>query len=163
MQRYTDYFIWRTATRRWRQVKVTVFQIPDAVDTVVCAPDDGWRYHPKNVEQSPDKIKCVTLHFVGYILEIEIIIPKQHQLTVSITEIDFVNCAVRAEYLNIMNLNFGLSVAEARLRSEINTLEICGGQIALGEAYLRVLQVFSVNIIHRHLHQHVPLTRSTNG
>jgi len=25
--------------------------VPDAVDTVVCAPDDGWRYHPKHVEQ----------------------------------------------------------------------------------------------------------------
>ena len=28
--------------------------IPDAVDTVVCAPDDGWRYHPKHVERFPD-------------------------------------------------------------------------------------------------------------
>jgi hypothetical protein len=28
--------------------------VPDAVDTVVCAPDDGWRYHPKYVEQFPD-------------------------------------------------------------------------------------------------------------
>jgi len=27
---------------------------PDAVDTVVCAPDDGLRYHPKNVEHFPD-------------------------------------------------------------------------------------------------------------
>jgi hypothetical protein len=45
-----------------------VWQIPDAVDTVVCAPDDGWRYHPKHVEQFPDIIKCVTLH-LGYILE----------------------------------------------------------------------------------------------
>jgi hypothetical protein len=25
-----------------------------AVDTVVCAPDDGWKYHPKHVEQFPD-------------------------------------------------------------------------------------------------------------
>jgi len=31
-----------------------VRQIPDAVDTVVCAPDDGWKYHPKHVEQFPD-------------------------------------------------------------------------------------------------------------
>ena len=52
-----------------RQVAVTVSQIPDAVDTVVCAPDDGWRYHPKHVEQFPDKINCVTLHLVGYILD----------------------------------------------------------------------------------------------
>jgi len=29
---------------RWRQVAATVWLIPDAVDTVVCAPDDGWRY-----------------------------------------------------------------------------------------------------------------------
>jgi hypothetical protein len=48
---------------------VTVSQIPDAVDTVACAPDDGWRYHPKHVEQFPDKINCVMLHVVGYRLE----------------------------------------------------------------------------------------------
>ena len=48
---------------------VAVWQIPDAVDTAVCAPDDGWRYHPKHLEQFPDKINCVTLHLVGYILE----------------------------------------------------------------------------------------------
>ena len=41
----------------------------DSVDTVVCAPDDKWNYHPKHVEQFPDKINCVTLHLVGYILE----------------------------------------------------------------------------------------------
>jgi hypothetical protein len=32
-------------------------QIPDAVDTVVCASDDGWWYYPKHVEQFPDKNK----------------------------------------------------------------------------------------------------------
>ena len=32
------------------------------VDTVVCAPDDGWRCHPKHVKQFPDKINCVKLH-----------------------------------------------------------------------------------------------------
>jgi len=31
-----------------------------------CAPDDGWLYHPKHVEQFPDKINCLTLHLVGY-------------------------------------------------------------------------------------------------
>jgi hypothetical protein len=31
-----------------------MWQIPDAVNTVVYAPDDGWRYHPKHVEQFPD-------------------------------------------------------------------------------------------------------------
>ena len=36
--------------------------------TVVCAPDDGWNYHSKHVEQFPDIINCVTLH-LGYVLE----------------------------------------------------------------------------------------------
>jgi hypothetical protein len=54
---------------RWRQIAVTALQIPDAVDTVVCAPDDGWRYQPKHVEQFPDKINCVMSNLVGYILE----------------------------------------------------------------------------------------------
>jgi hypothetical protein len=54
---------------RQRQIAVTVWQIPDVVDTVFCAPDDGWWYHPKHAEQFPDKINCVTLHLVGYILE----------------------------------------------------------------------------------------------
>jgi hypothetical protein len=56
---------------RKRQVAITVWQIPDAVDTVVWAPDNGWCYHPKHVEQFPDKIHvyCVMLHLVGYILE----------------------------------------------------------------------------------------------
>jgi hypothetical protein len=44
-------------------------QVPDTVDTVVCAPDDGWWYHPKHVEQFPDKINCVMLRLVGHILE----------------------------------------------------------------------------------------------
>jgi len=33
--------------------------MPDAVDTVICAPDDGWRNHPKHVEQFTDEINCV--------------------------------------------------------------------------------------------------------
>jgi hypothetical protein len=28
--------------------------ITDAVDTVLCAPDDWWKYHLKHVEQFPD-------------------------------------------------------------------------------------------------------------
>ena len=46
-----------------------VGKIPDAVDTVVCASDDRWWYHPKHVEQFPDKINFVALHLVGYMLE----------------------------------------------------------------------------------------------
>jgi len=29
----------------------------------------GYGYHPKLVEQFSDKINCVTLHLVGYVLE----------------------------------------------------------------------------------------------
>jgi hypothetical protein len=53
----------------WVCGAVTVWQIPDVVDTVVCAPDDGWWYQPKYIEKFPDKINCVTLHLVVYILE----------------------------------------------------------------------------------------------
>jgi hypothetical protein len=40
--------------------------VTNTVNTVVCAPDEGWKYHPKYVEQFPDKINSVTLHLVGY-------------------------------------------------------------------------------------------------
>jgi len=43
--------------------------MPGAVDTVVCAPNDVWWYHPKHVEQFPGEINCVTLHLVGRTLE----------------------------------------------------------------------------------------------
>jgi hypothetical protein len=37
--------------------------IPDAVDTVVCVPDDGWKYHPKHVEQFPNINKLYNVAF----------------------------------------------------------------------------------------------------
>jgi hypothetical protein len=40
--------------------------------TVVRVPDDEWWYHTKPVEQFPDKINCITLHLVGYVLEYSI-------------------------------------------------------------------------------------------
>ena len=33
--------------------------VPDAVNTIICAPNDGWRDHPKHVEQFTDKINCI--------------------------------------------------------------------------------------------------------
>ena len=35
-------------------VAVTVLLMPATVATVIWAPDDGWRYHPKHVEQFAD-------------------------------------------------------------------------------------------------------------
>jgi len=54
---------------RKRQIAIIVWQIPGAVDTVVCAPDVGKWYHRKHVEQFLDKINCVTLHLIGHILK----------------------------------------------------------------------------------------------
>jgi len=60
------YSIWYLSHRycylplQW-QVAVMVWQIPDALDTVICAPDDGWWYHPKHVEQFPDKNKLCNI------------------------------------------------------------------------------------------------------
>jgi len=36
-------------------------QLPDAVITVICAPDDGWSYHPKHVERAVYRniINCI--------------------------------------------------------------------------------------------------------
>ena len=39
--------------------------VPDAVDIVICVPDDGWRNHPKHIEQFTDKINCVHFNHVG--------------------------------------------------------------------------------------------------
>jgi len=54
-----NYSIWYWSDRLcylslwWRSWKVaeTVWPVPDALITVICAPDDGWSYHPKHVEQ----------------------------------------------------------------------------------------------------------------
>jgi hypothetical protein len=46
--------------------------IPDAVDTGVCAPDDGWKYHPKHVEQFPEINKLCNVEscwiYIGILL-----------------------------------------------------------------------------------------------
>jgi hypothetical protein len=45
-----------------------------AVDTVACAPDDRWKYHPKHVEQFPDINKlcnvasCWIYEYIGILL-----------------------------------------------------------------------------------------------
>jgi hypothetical protein len=55
-------------------IHVPVWQIPDAVDTVVCAPDDGWKYHPKHVEKFPyinklcDVASCWLYEYIGILL-----------------------------------------------------------------------------------------------
>ena len=78
MQRYTVYL--ETAlhvssvTTTHHQERIQLYLQPLLFVTLLLllaasAPDDGWRYHRKHVEQFPDKINCVKLHLVGYILE----------------------------------------------------------------------------------------------
>ena len=75
-------------------VAVTVWQIPDAVDTVVCAPDDGWWYHPKHVEQFSDKVNCVALHLVWHILEYVIRIQNLKAAKVNPSTLNTEHCRV---------------------------------------------------------------------
>jgi hypothetical protein len=60
-----------TASGIFHTVTVTIAagNCNGVTNTVVCAPDDGWWYHPKHVVQFLNKINCVMLHLVGYILE----------------------------------------------------------------------------------------------
>ena len=70
------YSIWYLSTRYCylplsRQVAVAVWQVTDAVNTVVCAPDDEWRYHPKHVEQFPGinklcNVACCWIYILEY-------------------------------------------------------------------------------------------------
>ena len=76
MQLYTVYFIWKLLSM-FRVVPPPIIRAQTTASTesdishtvTVCAPDDRWWYHPKHVEQFPDKINCVNLHLVGYISE----------------------------------------------------------------------------------------------
>ena len=84
---------------RYQQIAVTVWQIPDVVDTVVCAPDDGWWYYPKHVEQFPDKINCVKLHLVGYIWEQPFFFIKTSQLMLNM-ELSTLCSKIHTEHIN---------------------------------------------------------------
>jgi hypothetical protein len=62
------------------QIAVTVWQITDAVDTVVCASDDGWKYYLKHVEHFPDINKlcnvasCWIYEYIGILLGVHYIL-----------------------------------------------------------------------------------------
>ena len=43
--------------------------MPDTADTVTCAPDDGWRYHPKHVEQFADINKLYSVESSWIIID----------------------------------------------------------------------------------------------
>ena len=82
-----------------------MWQITDAVDTVICAPDDGWWYHPKHVV--PDKINCVTLHLVGYILEYTLFCqaPDEHIMQERMTSITYCVIAVLTGGIQLLSVS----------------------------------------------------------
>ena len=55
---------------RPRHLAVTVSIMPATVDTVIWAPDDGWRYHPKHVEQFADINKLYIVSSCWIIIDI---------------------------------------------------------------------------------------------
>ena len=76
MQLYTVYFI-RKLLYIFRVVSPPIIRITNN-RTASCTSqpllpsvaivEDGWRNHPKHVEQFTDKINCVNLHLVGHLL-----------------------------------------------------------------------------------------------
>jgi hypothetical protein len=69
-----------------------VCQIPGAVDTVVCAPDDGWRYHPKHAEQFPDINKMCNV--ASYWVYIKILLGAHPILHVSRIRVKYIRLSV---------------------------------------------------------------------
>ena len=67
-------------------VAVTVWLIPGAADTVVCAPDDGWWYHPKYVEQLPDINKLCNVASCWIYIRIFPVLLSAHKSSVLLSE-----------------------------------------------------------------------------
>jgi len=54
--------------------------VPDAVITVICAPDNGWSYHPKQVERAVYRniINCTYSQPVGQLLTFKVAITEEY-------------------------------------------------------------------------------------
>jgi hypothetical protein len=68
MQRYTVYFKWKLLYM-FRVVPPPIIRSANNCIYSIWYLSYRYCYHPKHVEQFPDKINCVALHLVGYILE----------------------------------------------------------------------------------------------
>jgi len=73
----SNYSIWHWSSRlcylpvSWNSWNAELgWPVPDAVITVICAPDYGWSYHPKHAERAVYRniINCIYLHLVGQLL-----------------------------------------------------------------------------------------------
>ena len=72
--------------------------IHTATHTVVCAPDDGWKYHPKHVEQFPDINKLCNV--TSCWIYIEFLLGAYHILHISRIRVKFpkVSCLEKKNY-----------------------------------------------------------------
>ena len=72
MQRYTVYI--------WKLLYMFRVVLPPIIRSVVCAPDYGWKYRPKHVEQFPDINKlcnvasCWICEYIGILLGVHYIL-----------------------------------------------------------------------------------------
>jgi hypothetical protein len=70
----------------------------DAVEAGGCAPDDGWKYHTKNVEQFPDINKLCNVAscwiYIGILLGVH---PILHISRISVNTYDTCSCWLPTE------------------------------------------------------------------
>jgi hypothetical protein len=91
-----------------------VRQIPDAVDTGVCAPDEGWKYNPKYVEQFPDKYKLCNV--ASCWIYIGILLGAHSILHISRIRVNLKNMQILAVFLsgrctnNVYSVSFSFDV-----------------------------------------------------
>ena len=106
------------STHHQVRIQLYISGIPDVVDTVVCATDDGWRYHPKHVEQFPDINKVCNV--ASYWIYIGIYLQCKDQRT-------FKN--------NYHSLLFKLQKGKIRVKSAANCPFIAEGRVTNHEVY----------------------------
>jgi hypothetical protein len=74
----------------------------DAVDAVVCAPDHGWKFHPKHVEQFPDiNILC---NFASRRIYIGVLLEAHPFLHISWIRVKCVKRLLKTALVTVANL-----------------------------------------------------------
>jgi len=95
--------------------------MPDTVDTVTCAPDDGWRHHPKHVEKFADINKlyivafCWTIIDTYYTMHGPLNIKKSQRKNVNIINSKFRRQNIIIDV--IMNLHYSFVTIKRKTKS----------------------------------------------
>jgi hypothetical protein len=82
----------------------------DAVDTVVCAPDGGWKYHPKHVEQFSDINKLRNFALCWLYLYIGILLVAHPILHISRIRVNILYTFVRNVEEDTIDLNVKINL-----------------------------------------------------